>query len=209
MFRAARSVLSLSRAKSSKNVRSIATHGFKQQELNEKETEMQDENLDSFTKEFLGNKIRMTDFQRILLTAGSSIAALLDPRRQDMIACLGETTGEEALHKIIQVMRASGEGQEILRVKPRINTRTVNLSELKELPPDTFGHHYYKFLEDNVSASVLNFLITNFNISASDARLTTGSSLHGRSAAGVRDDALSRDSRLGSYDLGNADEHAG
>lgn len=67
----------------------------------------------------------------------------------------------------------------------------------------------YKFLEDNVSASVLKFLITNFNISASDARLTTGSSLHGRSAAGVRDDALSRDSRLGSYDLGNADEHAG
>lgn len=68
-----------------------------------------------------------------------------------MIACLGETTGEEALHKIFQVMQTSEEGQQILKQKPRINTKTVNLDELKSMPTDTFGHHYYKFLDDNVS----------------------------------------------------------
>jgi ubiquinone biosynthesis protein COQ4 len=103
----------------------------------------------------------VSDFQRILLTAGSSIAALLDPRRHDMIACLGETTGEDALRKVLQVMRESTEGQEILKQKPRINTSTVNLNELKDLSPDTFGHHYYKFLDDNVSLCS-NGLLCNF-----------------------------------------------
>lgn len=154
MFRLARFALSLGSARS--HHRCITTHAFKQHELTQKENNEQessddDKQLDDFTREFLGNRIKVTDFQRLLLTAGSSIAALLNPRRHDMIACLGETTGEEALHKILQVMRESEEGQEILREKPRINTTTVNLGELKNMPADTLGHHYYKFLDDNVS----------------------------------------------------------
>lgn len=155
MFRLARSVLALSATKPSQCIQSITTHSYKQHELREKENNdeeaPEDESLDSFTKEFLGNQIKVTDFQRILLTAGSSIAALLDPRRQDMIACLGETTGEEALHKVLQIMRESEEGREILKEKPRINTKMVNLEELKNMPEESMGHHYYKFLEDNVS----------------------------------------------------------
>lgn len=158
MFRLTRSMLALSGTKSSHFIRNVTTQSTKQHELRQKENNndeetLDDESLDCFTKEFLGNKIKITEFQRMLLTAGSSIAALLDPRRQDMIACLGETTGEDALQKILQVMNESTEGQEILREKPRINTKTVNLDELKNLPADTFGHHYYKFLEDNVSSS--------------------------------------------------------
>lgn len=152
MFCSARFAVTLRHVKSSHFVRSITTHGFKQHEINEKhEDSQEDEVLDTFTKEFLGNKIKITDFQRLLLTAGSSVAALLDPRRQDMIACLGETTGEEALLKVLQVMKASEEGREILHRKPRINTRTVDMNELKAMPHDTMGYHYYKFLEDNVS----------------------------------------------------------
>lgn len=156
MFRLARSALALSATKPSHCFRSITIHSFKQHELSQKENSNdeeapEDEALDSFTKEFLGNQIKVTDFQRILLTAGSSIAALLDPRRQDMIACLGETTGEEALHKVIQVMRECEEGKEILKEKPRINTKTVNLDELKNMPEESMGFHYWKFLEDNVS----------------------------------------------------------
>lgn len=155
MFRLARSALALSTTKPSHCFRSITIHCYKQHELSEKEKSdedaPEDETLDNFTKEFLGNQIKVTDFQRMLLTAGSSIAALLDPRRQDMIACLGETTGEEDLHKVIQIMRESEEGREILKEKPRINTKTVNLDELKNMPEDSMGHHYFKFLEDNVS----------------------------------------------------------
>lgn len=170
MFRLARSALSLSGSKS-QFVRGVTTQNIKQDEVIDKEKndgeESECESLDSFTKEFLGHKIKMTDFQRILLTAGSSIAALLDPRRHDMIACLGETTGEEALHKILQVLKSSEEGQAILREKPRINTQTVNLGELKNMPEDTMGYHYYKFLDDNVSLTILNELAKHFSSSSS------------------------------------------
>ncbi|XP_058121382.1 ubiquinone biosynthesis protein COQ4 homolog, mitochondrial [Anopheles ziemanni] len=105
--------------------------------------------MDEFTKEFLRNQIKVSDVQRIILSAGSSLAALVDPRRHDMIACLGETTGREALENMQYLMQNSEEGQQILREKPRINTRTVDMEGLKQLPPNTFGYNYVKFMEDN------------------------------------------------------------
>lgn len=187
MFRLTRSALALGGKKSLQNYRSITTKSFKQHELRQEESSneetKQEEVLDQFTKEFLGNQIKVTDFQKLLLTAGSSIAALLNPRRQDMIACLGETTGEEALQKILHVMQSSEEGQEILKQKPRINTITVNLDELKSMPTDTFGHHYYKFLDDNVSLgffSSLGFVDLNKHNFLLDQQVTPDSRLEVR-----------------------------
>lgn len=37
--------------------------------------------MDEFTKEFLRNRIEVSDIQRLILSAGSSVAALVDPRR--------------------------------------------------------------------------------------------------------------------------------
>lgn len=68
-----------------------------------------------------------------------------------MIACLGETTGENALWNILDTMQASEEGRRILSDKPRINTMTVDLNRLESLPSDSFGAAYVKFLTDNVS----------------------------------------------------------
>lgn len=155
MIRLSCSALALSSTKSIQFIRQITAgssqrHEARQEKEHDNSSSVE-ASLDEFTKEFLGNQIKVSDFQRILLTAGSSIAALLDPRRQDMIACLGETTGEEALEKVLHAMQQSEEGQRILKEKPRINTTTVNLNELKNLAPHTFGFHYYKFLEDNVS----------------------------------------------------------
>lgn len=73
-------------------------------------------------------------------------------RRHDMIACLGETTGREALEKMLHYMRSTEEGQRILVEKPRINTRTVDMEALKKMPEHTFGYTYVKFMEDNVQA---------------------------------------------------------
>lgn len=67
-----------------------------------------------------------------------------------MIACLGETTGEQALQNILHTMKSSEEGQRILQQKPRINTRTVDIKRLRQLPDSTFGRAYVKFLDDNV-----------------------------------------------------------
>ncbi|XP_067646150.1 ubiquinone biosynthesis protein COQ4 homolog, mitochondrial isoform X2 [Eurosta solidaginis] len=89
------------------------------------------------------------DETKVLLSAGSSIASLIDPRRHDMIAALGETTGELALRNILQTMQASIEGKRILEQKPRINTRTVDFNRLRSLTENTFGYAYAKFLDDN------------------------------------------------------------
>lgn len=67
-----------------------------------------------------------------------------------MIACLGETTGVQALENILQQMKSCEEGQRILQHKPRINTRTVDIERLRQLPENTFGRAYVKFLDDNV-----------------------------------------------------------
>jgi len=114
-------------------------------------TEMVPKDEDQFTKEFQENQIKISGFQKTILAAGSSIAALLDPRRHDMIACLGETTGKDALIKILNTMKSTDEGVQILEEKPRINTKTVDLTQLEKLPPDTLGFHYFDFLKQNVS----------------------------------------------------------
>ncbi|KAL5287494.1 COQ4 family protein [Megaselia abdita] len=107
------------------------------------------ETLDEFTKEFLKDRIELSSIQKTVLVAGSAIASLLNPRRHDMIACLGETTGDLSLSKNLELMRASEEGQQILNDKPRINTKTIDLDALRALPSNTFGHTYVKFLDDN------------------------------------------------------------
>ncbi|XP_033242729.1 ubiquinone biosynthesis protein COQ4 homolog, mitochondrial isoform X1 [Drosophila miranda] len=107
------------------------------------------ENLDGFEQLYLKERIEITTFQRMLLGAGSSIAAILDPRRHDMIACLGETTGEDALWNIMDTMHESEEGQRIMLEKPRIHTSTIDFKRLESLPADTFGAAYVKFLKDN------------------------------------------------------------
>ncbi|EDW69045.1 ubiquinone biosynthesis protein COQ4 homolog, mitochondrial [Drosophila virilis] len=107
------------------------------------------EELDAFERDYLKQRIEITPFQKLLLGAGSSIASLLDPHRHDMIACLGETTGESALWNILDSMQATEEGRRILKDKPRINTKTIDFKRLEALPPNTFGATYAKFLKDN------------------------------------------------------------
>ncbi|XP_055691072.1 uncharacterized protein LOC129794304 [Lutzomyia longipalpis] len=103
----------------------------------------------TFEEEFYMNKIPVTEIQKKVLSIGSSVASLLDPRRHDMIACLGETTGEVALGRIHKEMKSCEEGLQILDDRPRINSRTINLEALGKLPVDSFGYHYWKFLCDN------------------------------------------------------------
>ncbi|XP_053686688.1 uncharacterized protein LOC128736233 [Sabethes cyaneus] len=103
--------------------------------------------VDEFTQEFLKNQIKLTDAQKLFLITGSSIAAILNPRRHDMIACLGETTGAGVAENIRQQMLSSTEGRLVLAEKPRINTRTVDMTALKKLPENSFGFHYVQFLE--------------------------------------------------------------
>lgn len=104
---------------------------------------------DSFLDEMQRNFIPTSTFQRTLLAFGSAAVSLLDPYRGDMIACLGEVTGESAIKHMRAKMLETTEGSEILKELPRINSKTVSFEKLSEMPENTIGRVYADFMRDN------------------------------------------------------------
>ncbi|XP_033332177.2 ubiquinone biosynthesis protein COQ4 homolog, mitochondrial [Megalopta genalis] len=103
----------------------------------------------SFAKSYAMDRIDLTPLQRAVLTMGAAAISFTNPFRGDMIACLGETTGSEALVHCRQQMLATAEGRRILDEQPRISTATVDLDALKRLPKGTVGRTYREFLDAN------------------------------------------------------------
>ncbi|XP_077162592.1 ubiquinone biosynthesis protein COQ4 homolog, mitochondrial [Paroedura picta] len=93
--------------------------------------------------------IPTSPLQKALLAAGSALMALYDPYRHDMVAVLGETTGNLALPKLRERMRHDPEGHRILQERPRIRLSTLDIAGLRALPEGTFGREYVRFLDDN------------------------------------------------------------
>ncbi|XP_026764349.1 ubiquinone biosynthesis protein COQ4 homolog, mitochondrial isoform X1 [Galleria mellonella] len=103
----------------------------------------------SFAEELQKNYIPTNTFQRTLLSCGSALVSLLNPHRGDMIACLGEVTGEAAIKHMRQKMLETPEGAEILKEMPRINSKTVSFEQLSQMPNNTVGRVYADFMRDN------------------------------------------------------------
>lgn len=95
------------------------------------------------------NHIPLTSLQKVLLAAGSSIAAIIDPHRHDLVADFGETTGHKALEWMHTKMSSSVEGRRVLEDKPRLRTDRLDYEALKGFPANTFGYHYSRFYTDN------------------------------------------------------------
>ncbi|KZT41253.1 Coq4-domain-containing protein [Sistotremastrum suecicum HHB10207 ss-3] len=86
-------------------------------------------------------------FENAFLAVGSAVMSLADPRRGDMVAALGETTAGPALPKLREKMLASAEGRQVLKARPRVNSKTVDMVALSKLPAGTFGQSYFNWLE--------------------------------------------------------------
>ncbi|KAJ7067352.1 putative COQ4 protein, responsible for restoring ubiquinone biosynthesis [Mycena amicta] len=88
-------------------------------------------------------------FENGVMAVGSAFMALADPRRgeRDMVAALGETTAGPSLPRLRDRMLASPEGRQILKDRPRINSTTVDMDKLAQMPEGTFGHAYTTWLE--------------------------------------------------------------
>ena len=56
-------------------------------------------------------RIRLNLWQQAAVAVGSAVGALLDPRRADLIAALGETTGKPAFQSVLERMKRSPEGR--------------------------------------------------------------------------------------------------
>ncbi|XP_013195428.1 ubiquinone biosynthesis protein COQ4 homolog, mitochondrial isoform X2 [Amyelois transitella] len=102
-----------------------------------------------FIEEMQRNYIPTSPFQRTMLSCGSALVSLLNPHRGDMIACLGEVTGESAMKYMRQKMLETSEGAEILKEMPRINSSTVSFETLSQMPSNTIGRIYADFMRDN------------------------------------------------------------
>ena len=78
----------------------------------------------------------------------SATNALLDPERHDMVATLAEVTGSIALQSMCnQMMSDPTTVHRILNDRPLVNTKSIDISKLANLPSNTFGYHYAKFLQ--------------------------------------------------------------
>ncbi|KAH7884343.1 coenzyme Q biosynthesis protein Coq4-domain-containing protein [Phlebopus sp. FC_14] len=91
--------------------------------------------------------IPLSSFENAFLAVGSAVMALINPRRGDMVAALGETTAGSTLPKLRDTMLDSPEGRRILKDRPRINSQTLDIDRLKSLPDGTFGREYVRWLE--------------------------------------------------------------
>lgn len=58
-----------------------------------------------------GARIPLKGWQQAAVALGSAVGALLDPRRADLIAALGETTGKPAFERVLEKMKQSPEGR--------------------------------------------------------------------------------------------------
>lgn len=105
--------------------------------------------VDSFENDCRKHYIPINTFQRVTLSVGSALISLFNPHRGDMIACLGELTGERAAKYMKNKMESSPEGVQILNEKPRINSRIIDLEKLKTYPEGTLGKAYSNFLINN------------------------------------------------------------
>ncbi|KAD2393614.1 hypothetical protein E3N88_40591 [Mikania micrantha] len=91
-----------------------------------------------------GARVRLRGWQQVAVALGSAVGALVDPRRADLIAALGETTGKPAFERVLERMRRNSEGKEILLDRPRVISSSVG--HAWDLPENTFGAAYAKFM---------------------------------------------------------------
>mmetsp|Transcript_56096 Transcript_56096/g.112390 ORF Transcript_56096/g.112390 Transcript_56096/m.112390 type:complete len:239 (+) Transcript_56096:125-841(+) len=87
-----------------------------------------------------------SSLEKGFLSVFSAFKALHNPHRADMVAAFGETTGHLALARLRRRMRADSVGRRILTERPLIDSNLLKRSCLADLPADSFGGAYARFL---------------------------------------------------------------
>ncbi|EDN03704.1 ubiquinone biosynthesis protein COQ4 [Histoplasma capsulatum] len=92
--------------------------------------------------------VPLTTLERGALAVGSAIGSLINPRRADLIAALGEATATPYfIYRLRDVMLSDPTGRRILRNKPSINSKTLSVEYLRSLSPNTVGRTYVDWLD--------------------------------------------------------------
>ncbi|KAI9716093.1 MAG: Ubiquinone biosynthesis protein [Candelaria pacifica] len=92
--------------------------------------------------------VPLTSPERGALAVGSAFVSLLNPRRGDLIAALGEATATPYfIYRLRDAMLADPTGRRILRNRPRITSHTLSLTSLRTLPKNSVGRAYATWLD--------------------------------------------------------------
>jgi ubiquinone biosynthesis protein COQ4 len=87
-----------------------------------------------------------TSLEKVAVAVTSAFVALSDPKRGDMVAALGETTGVAALRTMKSRMESDVVGRRILSEQPIVTDETVCIHVLASMPPTSFGGLYGAFM---------------------------------------------------------------
>ncbi|MES1919133.1 Ubiquinone biosynthesis protein [Bonamia ostreae] len=88
-------------------------------------------------------------WQKALMITGSGILSLANPYRDDLVAALGELTGERALTAIRNKMLKNPTGRAILKEKPKITYKSIDFEMLRNLPKNSFGKVYSDYMTEH------------------------------------------------------------
>ena len=92
--------------------------------------------------------VPLNTIERGALAIGSAVGSLLNPRRHDLIAALGEATATPYfIYRLRDVMLRHPTGRRILRDRPRITSTTLQVEYLRQLPENTVGRSYVNWLD--------------------------------------------------------------
>lgn len=93
--------------------------------------------------------VPLTPLQHLFLFVGSGIAAITNPRRPDLVAVFGEASAEPwTVRRLRDQMLADKTGRRILRERPRITSTSLDLDRLRQLPANTLGSEYVRWLDN-------------------------------------------------------------
>ncbi len=93
--------------------------------------------------------LRIGSGQKCLATVYAGISAYLDPRRDDMVALLGEASGTFALRKMRKAMMSCPDGRRVLESKPVLSNASIRSARLENMPIGSFGKAYADFMAIN------------------------------------------------------------
>jgi ubiquinone biosynthesis protein COQ4 len=107
--------------------------------------------LNSSANAKLGDPYRLSLLQRAVLVPYFGLGSLMDPRRGDLVAGLGDVTANTAssLTKLAAAMKQTTAGQRLLESKPFLSSANLDPVELREMPPRTLGKEYIDFMDSH------------------------------------------------------------
>ncbi|GBG84469.1 hypothetical protein CBR_g38753 [Chara braunii] len=89
--------------------------------------------------------VPLSSWKKAMVAAGSLVGALVNPARADLVAAAAETTGKLAYRNMLRRMKEHPDGQLLLKDRPRVTSATT--SHAWNLPSNTFGHAYARFMD--------------------------------------------------------------